>query len=383
MHVMLVISSLAPGGAERVITMLANRWVERGVRVSLVTLDSPGNDFYRTRPEVRRIGLGLLRPSGNVLMSACNLLRRMVGLRATVRELDPDVVVSFIDKTNILTVAATRWLRCGVVISERVDPRYYDAGPVLRLVRGIVYPWADAVVMQTENLRTWAEQHARNPDKVFVVPNPVDAPDCPARPQDAARDREDGMIMAMGRLDRQKGFDMLLQAFQRCAGEFPGWKLTILGEGHERPALERLVGSLGLAGRVSMPGRVPAPIPMLCAADIFVLSSRFEGFPNALLEAMAAGCPCISFDCPSGPADIIHHGEDGLLVSAGDLGGLAVALRRLMSDASERQRLGEAATGVRTRFSIDEVVSMWDNVLLRVAEKTPVPAAPGESTTQP
>ncbi len=162
----------------------------------------------------------------------------------------------------------------------------------------------------------------------------------------------------------QKGFDLLISAVASLYPKYPEWQLVIVGEGPERPALERQAARLGLANVVHFPGWVSQPYDYYHTAGVFVLSSRFEGFPNALLEAMAAGCAVVATDCPSGPKSIVSHGVNGLLVPSGDPQALALALGRLLADEGERARFGLAARGVLDRFAPGEVLPQWSRLFM-------------------
>lgn len=355
MRIVGVIATLGSGGAERVMSLLASGWAARGDAVTLVTIDD-APPFFPLHPSVRTLRLGLARDSGNLLERASNVALRARALRRAVRELAPDVCVSFIDRMNVLAVMATRGLGVPLIVSERVHPGFVDPRG-WRIVRDVAYRWADVVVAQTER----TAQALRRPlgPPIVTIPNPV------TDPGEVTCARSSHRIVAAGRLVRQKGFDLLLRAFASVAASREGWHVVIWGEGPERVALESLARQLGIDDRVHLPGRTPEVIRELRQADIFVLSSRFEGFPNVLCEAMSVGLPVIAFDCPSGPGEIIEHERDGLIVEPEDVGALSYALARLMDDPVERDVLGARARAVRGRLGLEPVLVAWDRAFRR------------------
>jgi glycosyltransferase involved in cell wall biosynthesis len=366
----LVIHSLADGGAERVMAMMANHWAEEANDVTLITFDSQQNDSYRLADEINRIGLGLMRESRNLVQALCHNVERLRQLRRAIRDSKPDKVVSFTDKTNVTTLLACLGLRVDVVVAERIDPRHHQIGRIWSMLRRLVYARCFALVVQTESVRESLRRCVgRKP--IYVIPNAVEEPGKLAENLDQPH-REGHCVLAMGRLVPQKGFDLLIDAFARIAAKHADWTLHILGQGPQRAELERFIRAQNLQSRVRLHGWVSEPGTLLRPAELFVLSSLYEGFPNALLEAMACRLAVISFDCESGPAEIIRHEIDGLLVPAGNVTALSQAMDWLMSDETERQRLGSRAQEVTERFSVDLFFRRW-NLVLRGADENEFP----------
>jgi glycosyltransferase involved in cell wall biosynthesis len=308
------------------------------------------------------MALGLMRDSTGPVRAAINNFIRIRRLRAAILESQPEVVISFTDRMNVVTMSACRSLPIDTVISERIDPSQQPLGRRWSWLRRRVYPLARALVVQTKTVRMQMEPIMRG-RPIYVIPNAVDAPagDVPTREPRSSGDSL--QLAAMGRLAHQKGFDLLIDAFARAAEGQPDWSLTILGEGPERRRLEEQIHDRGLEGRVRLGGWVPDPATVLRNCDAFVLSSRFEGFPNALLEAMALRLPAISFDCPSGPSEIVRHELDGLLVPAENVAALSATIKRLLSDVQLRNRLAAEAIHVTERFSSERYYARWDAVL--------------------
>jgi GalNAc-alpha-(1->4)-GalNAc-alpha-(1->3)-diNAcBac-PP-undecaprenol alpha-1,4-N-acetyl-D-galactosaminyltransferase len=362
----LVVPSLALGGAERVVARMANHWAARGDAVTVITLSATTTDTYPLDSPVTRVALDLMRDSRGPIGACFNNWIRVRRLRDAIRESQPDTVISFTDRMNIVTLLACRPLDVDTVISERIDPSRQPIGRIWEWLRRKVYPRARALVVQTQSVREQMKSVMRG-HMIYVIPNAIDevvgGVPRPLPPNTANASPRPAQIVAMGRLAPQKGFDLLIEAFAKVAASRPTCTLTILGEGSERQRLQELSRARGLSQRIRLPGWIPDPFSVLQTCDLFVLSSRYEGFPNALLEAMAAGLAVISFDCPSGPAEIIRHDVDGLLVPPEDVSALSEAIERLISDSDLRDRLRKEAVNVTERFSVSHYFARWDKVL--------------------
>lgn len=356
---MLAVSSMTAGGAERVAATLVNHWSANGHVVALVTVASSELDFYLLDRRVTRIALDLRRTSTNWRDFVANNFKRVRKLRSAIREFEPDIILSFLDTTNVRMLLASIGTGIPVIVEEHIDPTQHSLGRIVRFLRRLLYKRARAVVVLTPGIAQWASSFVRS-EAIHVIPNPISQQFC--RSGDPQPERSGHRVIAIGRLEVQKGFDMLLKAFAQTAPQHPGWTLMIIGDGSERDRLRALAASLRIADRVRWERSAKEPEAELRRSDLFVLSSRYEGFPMVLLEAMACGLAVVSFDCPSGPREIIHDGEDGLLVPPNEIDALAEAMSLLMSAEDERKRLGESAARILGRFGLAKVADMWTTV---------------------
>ena len=361
-RVLFFIHSLAGGGAERVTASLANHWAANGWEIAIVTLASRSLDAYPLHPHIVRFELGRAVASGGSLRGLWMNPARIRALRRVLRVYQPGVAVAMMSSANIVLAIAARGVN-GVrpIGSERIHPPQMPLTPVWERLRKWSYKWLFAVVALTDESAHWLarETCAR---RVRVIPNAASWPLPDAHTNLTPPPPDDGrkILLAVGRFQGQKNFSLLIDVFARLAALHHDWDLAIVGDGPGRETLEAQVRAMDLATRVRMPGFAGNIAAWYGRADVFVLSSRFEGFPNALAEAMAHGLPAVAFDCPTGPRDIVRHGVDGLLVTANDADELHASLDRLMSDAATRNQFAQRALEVRERFAMPAIVSLWE-----------------------
>jgi len=224
----------------------------------------------------------------------------------------------------------------------------------------------------TRECAAWLAAHSHAP-RIPVIPNPVSWPLVNHEPcirPAACYSSERCMLLGVGRLSVEKNFTTLIAIFARLAARHPDWDLVILGEGPLREALQRQITSAGLAERVFLPGSVGNVGDWYARASLYAMSSHFEGFPNTLVEAMAYGLPAVSFDCDTGPRDIIRHAVDGFLVAPGNDGAMESALEKLILDNELRTDFGSRAMEARERFSLKKISSMWEELFVRPVQCT-------------
>ena len=360
MRITFVIPEIGSGGAEHALVILAHRWSAAGRPITILTYDDGTSPpFYELDSSIRHLPMNLAGDSPGVLAAVRNNLKRAGVLRREIRRSRPDLVVSFIDQTNVLTLVATRGVGVPVVVVEQSDPRSFPIKRIWERLRLLTYSRARSIVLLSgRDIQYFPKRLHR---RVAVIPNAFVLPEPEA---ELARPRlEQSTLIAVGRLHRDKGFDILLEAFSLIRNGHPEWNLKILGEGAERGTLERQRAELGLEECVFLPGRVKDPYAHMRLASLFVLPSRAEGFPLALCEALACGLPAVCTDCAGGVHDIIENGINGVIVPAGDPPALANALSRLMADEPERLRLARRAPDVMQRFNPEKTFEVWESLL--------------------
>ena len=357
----LIISDLGEGGAQRVVSLLANHWVETGFKVVVITQAGPDEDFFRLSPLVRRIVAGGLGASPSV---AHRLVHNFVGimkLRRAIRAAAAPVVVAFVGRTAVRAVLAAAGLAIRLIVCERNDPARQSLGAPWDFLRRRLYRRADIVTANSHTAIAALSAYVPAA-KLAYLPNPIAPP--AETPGGAVAAKESSGFLNVGRLDRQKAHDVLLEAFARVGDVTSGWPLTIVGEGPQRELLLLQARDLAISESIAWPGRVGDPFPYYRAAEVFVLPSRFEGLPNALLEAMSCGLACIVSDAAGGALEFVEDEISGLVVRSEDPAALAHAMARLAGDAELRKRLGEAGKlRVQAELGLDRVGALWAEVL--------------------
>ena len=355
-RIALFVPSLFGGGAERSMAQLASGMAERGIATDLLLTRARGPYLSEVHQGVRLIDLKASRVSASVAPLVRYLRRER-----------PVALLSTLNHANIAAIVATRiaGVRTRAIVrqantfsmSMRGSSRStaYLMPPLVRHL----YPLADAIVAVTEGVATDLATRTRLPsDRIKVIPNPVITPDLMAlavkRPDHPwLADQAAPVILAVGRLTPQKDFITLVRAFELLRRRRPV-RLIILGEGEERPRLERLAGELGVEQDVSLPGFVSNPFAYMSAASVFALTSAWEGLPGALIQALACGMQIVATDCGSGPRVIVANGRFGRLVPVGDVSAVAKALEMALT-----QPAGAAPPEAWRDYTQDSVVERY------------------------
>lgn len=359
-RVALFLPSLHGGGAERVMLTLAKGFAERGLSVDLVLARAEGPYLAEVPSSVHLVDL-----------KAPRVLLALPSLVSYLRRERPRALISALDHANVLALWARALARVPVRVVVSVHNTLSLATSHAQNLRArwiplcirLFYPWADAVVAVSQGVAEDLIRLTGLPrEKIEIIYNPVVTPELLAKAQEPLdhpwfAPGEPPVILGVGRLTEQKDFPTLIRAFALVRAQRPV-RLMILGEGKDRPKLEALVRELGLQDDVALPGFVPNPFAYMVRAAVFVLSSRWEGLPTVLIEALACGTPVVSTDCPSGPREILEDGKWGRLVPVGDVDALADAIRMTL-DAPDcldaKARVGE--------FDAEKVVDDYLKVL--------------------
>ena len=349
--IVFVIPNLNQGGAERVLATLANRWVTDGLEVAIITFDK-GYSFYTLDSKISIVPLNTT--TKGFLGSFLNGIKRTFRYVKNIRQIKPDIVISFMDYPNVLCVFWNFIVKQKLIISQRTDPVFGVLPWGFPTLRRLLYKKAGAIVVQTErSLKIFERINIQLPKIISVIANPLNE-DCYDNDVMIAKEN---IILAVGRLSAEKQFNLLIDIFSKTG--YKDWQLWIVGSGPEMDALQKQINNLKLSGNIKLFAAQKNIKQFYQRSKIFALASRTEGYPNVLCEAMANGCACISFDCDTGPSEIIANDINGLLIGNGNAVEFKKQLQSLMIDEDKIASLGVEALKIRERLNIKNISEQW------------------------
>ena len=345
--ILFYINTLERGGAERVISNLANQFVRSGNSVYFITTN-PANNEYRLEKEVSRINL-IQRDLNNKIYKNFYLIRE---LRKNIKNIKPDVIISFLNEANFRSILAALGTNIPVIISVRNNPQHEYASKLYFFMQKILFPSAKGIVFQTKDAQSWFSEKVQK--KSEIIMNQVE------RDFFETKHECEAYYCAVGRLAEQKNYKMMISAFAQFHLKYPDEKLFIYGIGPLEKELKDYIKTLDMENTILLKGLSDSIPQVLANAKAFIMTSNYEGMPNALLEAMAVGLPVVSTDCPcGGPKSIIKNGENGFLVPVNDETVLIHVLEKLQT-SSVRREIGENAKTTSKKFMPEEVFKKWN-----------------------
>ena len=361
MKIVCYINKISHGGAERVMSVLANHLVSRGHEVILV-VDYNTDNQYKLDSRIDLISLEGRFVKGKSAGGVRSFISRIRKIRHIIKETEADIIISFIREVNFRALLATVFTRTKNLISVRIDPKRAYKNRAIELLAKILYSTSDGCVFQTPEAQSFYPYIIRRKSKVLY--NPVSKSFF-----DVTRDCFEKTIVTCGRLVSQKNHSVLINAFSKLDKAFDEFKLLIYGEGELKEELECQIKKLGIEGKVKLMGRCDDIPNAIKNASLFVLSSDFEGLPNSLMEAMALGLPCVSTDCGGGGARfLIEDMKNGLLVKCNDTDEMKNALEKCLKDKDFANRISLNARKTAGDFSVEKIIDKWENYIKEIIE---------------
>lgn len=353
--ILFVISNFSIGGAQR-ITLTLSRWLVQNQKAVCVVALSASENNYQLIDGIKFVCLGQ--------RSSKEFARTIKSLRSVIKDEKPDIVITMGVSTSIYTVLAMPGIKSKHIISERNDPRHFLGRPIVKKISQSLIGFADGYVFQTQEASEYYPVSIQK--KGTVIPNPLMAKELPC----AAGSEKEKMIVTMGRLTAQKNHRLLIDAFAAFSKDHPDYKLCIFGSGELKQQTAEYIASLNLEDEIILHEACNDVLERISSAEMFVLSSDFEGMPNALMEAMAMGLPCISTDCPcGGPRYLIQHGYNGLLIPVGNRNALTEAMVELADNRDLRDSIAVNAKEIKERLSTEKICHLWYQYCEGVSKK--------------
>lgn len=338
--------ALTCGGAERVISILSTKFAENYDSVKII--------MWKEAPVFYAIDKRIEIISVEKEIKNSNYLKKILWFRSFLKKNKPTLVLSFLAKSSVGVMIACLGLKTKVIVAERNDPRFLKGGRPMIMIRDFLYTFATGILEQTESSKYYFK--GRKLKKTSVIYNPVFME--PGNVGIACNLTKEKTIVSVGRLEPQKNHKLLIDSFKAIHANHPDYKLIIYGEGVCRNELELQIASLQLTDCVFLPGNQPNVIELIKTASVFIMTSNFEGMPNALIEAMCLGLPCISTKV-AGAVDLVKHRENGLLVDIGDKMGVVESLSKLLEDCEFANHLGKSASDIYKELTVEKISAKW------------------------
>ena len=365
MKIIYLLASLGSGGAERVVSLLANKMCEDGYDVQIICLKF--NDiYYQIDERVKVI---------KAMEHTPNRLTELFWLRRYFQKEKPDVVIPFTEGVYCFTILSMLGTGIPIIASERLDPAVMSLPR--KILKRLLLPYADWLVVQTKSIKEYFPKSIQK--KASVIYNPVreevfEPSSLTPNPSPKGEGRikcEEKLnrIISVARLYPQKNQKMMIEAFAKIANDFPDWQLVIFGEGPLRSSLELLIKSLQLEGRVLLPGRTEHVIDELRKSKVFCLSSDYEGMSNSMIEAICVGLPIISTKV-SGTEELIKDGENGLLVNIGDVSCLSDCMSKLVLSPTLIEEISLNNKKLASLFDIDFIINQWMGLINKIKNES-------------
>ena len=340
------------GGAARVMVNLSSQFADKGYEVVFVTSYKAERE-YLLNSKIKRIVLEENPQQSRIRRNAS----RIIKLRRICKQEKADFLISFMGEPNFRAVVATIGLPIKTIISVRNDPKIEYGGPLMRFVGKHILPYADGCVFQTVDAQKWFPIKLQ--EKSAIIYNAV-------KPEfyQISRSPKKGLVVTCGRLEKQKNQKILIYAIHRLKSKYPFLKLKIYGEGSQKAELTKLISDLNLQKTVILEGQTDKVGDALKNADIFVLTSDFEGMPNALMEALAVGVPCIATDCPCGGAKmLIEDGHNGLLIPVNDVEALVKAFETMLNNDELKSKISDNSRKAAKNYTADKIYQQWETYM--------------------
>jgi glycosyltransferase involved in cell wall biosynthesis len=364
MKFVFLIAALNAGGAERVMTTLANSMVNKNHNITIITFND-GSSFYHLDPRVKVVGLNIEMHKNRFLRLVTTPIKeyqRLYNIKKAIKNEKPNLILSFCFTANVFNILLKRKFRkIPVVVSERNDPNSYSK--MIQFLCKYLYSYADCIVCQSEMVK----QYYTNRNDIVIIPNPINKNAIMAQQVHERTKR----VVAVGRLVPQKNFNLLIEAFQLIEKEFQDYTVEIYGDGPLKNELQHKINGLGLQNRIKLMGIKKDIMKSIYDATVFVMSSNFEGFPNVLVESMASGLPVISTNFASGIArELIKDNENGYVVSVGNKIELSEAIKKVIANRTLQEKMSINNRSVLEKLEMKKISDEWENMFFNIIKKS-------------